>query len=162
MTHAYPIITIDINDFKLNQSRKFGATHTINSSRINVRKKILEILPDGIDVCVDTTGIKTIRELSYELTSKDGRTILVGVPQHGEKMNIDSFQLHFTKGIKGSHGGDTNPSYDIPRLIRLHEAGKYNLNEMISYIYSLDEINKAIEMVRNGNVVRCLIKMDKQ
>ena len=116
-------------------------------------------MPGGVDIVIDTTGIKSVRELSYELTSKDGRTIFVGVPKHGENISIDSFPLHFTKRIKGSFGGNINPSYDIPRLIRLYQFGGYNLDGMISQTYTLDKINEAIEMVRNGDVLRCLIKM---
>ena len=160
LTSAYPIIAIDINDYKLEQAKKFGATHTINSLNEDVTKKILEIISGKADAVIDTTGIKTIRELSYELTNNEGRTILVGVPKAGEKISIDSFPLHFTKKITGSHGGDANPTYDIPRLMRLEKSGKFNLDSMISKVYTLEEINEAINMVRKGNVTRCLIKID--
>ncbi len=159
LTSAYPVIAIDINDFKLEQARKFGATHTINSLKENVSEKIKELLPEGVDVVVDNTGIKSVRELAYELTSKGGRTIFVGVPKHGEKMSLDSFQLHFTKKITGSHGGDARPDYDIPRLIRLQKNGVLHLDEMVSHLYPLEKINDAIEMVRNGKAVRCVINM---
>ena len=160
LTSAHPIIAIDINDFKLEQAIKFGATHVINSLKENVAEKIKEILPRGVDVAVDNTGIKAVRELAYELTSPEGRTIFVGVPKHGEKMSFDSFQLHFTKSVAGSHGGDAQPDYDIPRLIRLQEKGLLHLEEMISHVYPLEKINEAIEMVRHGKVVRCVIDMD--
>ena len=83
------------------------------------------------------------------------------MPKLGEKINIDSFPLHFTKRITGSHGGNVNPSYDIPRLIRLQKSGNFSLDEMISHVYPLEQINEAINIVREAdNVVRCLIKMD--
>ena len=161
LVSAYPIIAIDIKNKKLEQAKNFGATHTINSLEKNVEKEIFNLLPNGVDVVVDTTGIKQVRELSYELTSKEGRTIYVGVPKLGEKINIDSFPLHFTKRITGSHGGNVNPSYDIPRLIRLQKSGNFSLDEMISHVYPLEQINEAINIVREAdNVVRCLIKMD--
>lgn len=160
LTSAYPIIAIDINDFKLKQAKNFGATHIINSLKDDPRKKIQEcIFSEGVDVVVDTTGIKEIRELAYEVTNKEGRTVLVGVPKKGEKICIDSFPLHFTKKITGSHGGSSNPSYDIPRLIRLQESGRFNLEKMITKIYALDEVNDAIHHMRTGDVVRCIIKM---
>src|SRR3989344_1121318 len=160
---AYPIIAIDINDFKLDQARKFGATHTINSMKLspnqNIQEKIREILPQGVDVIVETTGIKAVRELAYELTNNTGRTIMVGVPKNGEKMNLDTLPLHFTKKITGSHGGKANPTYDIPRLIRLQQNGAFDLTEMITKEFSLDQINEAIQLVRKGDVIRCVIKM---
>ena len=160
LSSAYPIIAIDINDFKLEQALKFGATHVINSSKENVTEKIKEILSQGADVVVENTGIKSVREQAYELTSPEGRTIFVGVPKHGEKMSLDSFPLHFSKSITGSHGGDARPDYDIPRLIRLQQKGLLPLDEMISHLYPLERINEAIEMVRNGKAVRCVIDMN--
>lgn len=156
---AHPIIAVDINDFKLEKAITFGATHTVNSRRMDAAQKIREILPEGADVVVETTGLKLIRELAYELTNKEGRTILVGVPKGGEKMNIDTLPLHFTKKISGSHGGEANPSYDIPRLIRLQNSGVFTLNEMITHQFSLDEINEAIHAVRTKDVIRCVLKI---
>jgi S-(hydroxymethyl)glutathione dehydrogenase / alcohol dehydrogenase len=157
---ANPIIAIDINEYKLNAAKKSGATHIINSSKQDVAKTILEILPKGSDVIVDTTGIKTVREQAYELTSKEGRTVFVGVPKAGEKITIDSFPLHFEKKITGSHGGDANPSYDIPRLIALQQSGAFELSHMISHEFTLDKINDAIELLKHGNALRIIIKME--
>jgi len=160
LTSAYPIIAIDINDFKLNIVKHFGATHIINSTKEDSKNKIQEyVSSEGVDVAVDTTGIKKIRELAYEITNKEGRTILVGVPNKGEKICIDSFPLHFKKKITGSHGGDSNPTKDIPRLIGLQNSGKFDLDKMITKIFSLNEINDAFHHMRTGNVVRCMIKL---
>lgn len=156
---AYPIIAIDINDFKLKKAKDYGATYTINSSKEDVKEKILKIASGGVDVAVDTTGIKSVRELAYELTNKEGIMVGVGVPKAGEKICIDSFPLHFTKKITGSHGGDINPSYVIPRLLRLQMSGRYDLKGMTTHTFSLGEINKAINLIRTGDTVRCLIKM---
>ena len=117
------------------------------------------MLPGGGDVVVDTTGIKPVRELAYELTSKEGRTICVGVPRAGEKISIDSFPLHFTKKITGSHGGDALPQYDIPRLIRLQQQGKLPLEKMITHTFPLEQINEAFALLRTGDALRCVIKM---
>lgn len=161
LVSAYPIIAIDINDFKLRNAMEYGASHTINFKRENVKEKISKILGNkGADVSVDTTGIKEIRELAYDLTNNEGSMILVGVPKSGEKICIDSFPLHFSKRIKGSHGGDCNPSYDIPRLLRLQESGKFNLNKMITREYTLDEINQAIQDMRSGDTVKNIIRMN--
>ena len=157
---SYPIIAVDVNDFKLKNAKNFGATYTINSLSEDPRKKILDyVLSEGVDVAVDTTGIKEVRELAYEITNKEGRTVFVGVPKKNEKICIDSFPLHFTKKITGSHGGDSNPTYDIPRLLRLQESGRFNLDKMITKVYTLDQINDTINDLRKGDTLRCVIKM---
>jgi len=156
---ANPIIAVDIHEEKLAKARKFGATHVINSKKEKLHEKIAKILPKGADVAVDCTGIKSIRELCYEITQPQGRTILVGVPAAGERIEIDSFPLHFGKIITGSHGGDVAPDYVIPRLMALQNAGKFSLKGMISHEFAFDEINKAIMMMRKGEVLRCILRM---
>ena len=156
---ANPIIAIDIRDDKLIKAKEFGATHIINSQKENVHERIRQILPQGADVAVDCTGIKAVRELVFEITSNSGRTILVGVPLAGERMEIDSFPLHFEKIITGSHGGGIDPDYVIPRLIALQNTGRLSLKGMISHEFQFDQINEALSMVKKGEVLRCVLKM---
>ena len=93
------------------------------------------------------------------MTSPDGKTILVGVPAKGDNISIYSLPLHFKKTLKGSHGGDSMPNYDIPRFIRLMKSGKMNLNNLITNEFSLDNINDALDLFRTGKAGRILIKM---
>ncbi|RYY21161.1 MAG: NAD(P)-dependent alcohol dehydrogenase, partial [Sphingobacteriaceae bacterium] len=53
---ATTIIAVDINDERLEFSKEIGATHTINSLREDVAQRIREILPNGVQYGVDTTG----------------------------------------------------------------------------------------------------------
>ena len=156
---ANPIVAVDIQDDKLVKAKHWGATHVINSRKEDIRTKIMQILPKGADVAVDGTGIKEIRELCYELTSHSGRTVLVGVPLAGEKISIDSFPLHFGKSITGSHGGDVDPDYVIPRLIALQNTGRFSLDGMISHEFQFDRINEALGLMRRGEVLRCVLKV---
>ena len=159
LVSANPIIAVDINDAKLDMAQTFGATRVINSAKVDARAEILKMFPKGVDVAVDGTGIKAVRELCYEVTSNDGRTVLVGVPDAREKISIDSFPLHFTKRITGSHGGDINPSYVIPRLLALQARGRFDLRDMLTHEFSLDQINEALDLVRAGTAGRCLLKI---
>ncbi|MBN2052417.1 zinc-binding dehydrogenase [Candidatus Woesearchaeota archaeon] len=157
---ANPIIAIDINDYKLKSAKHYGATHLFNSKKeSDLKKKLLELLPKGADVVVDTTGNKGVMELSYELTAQEGSTVLVGVPKAGDNITIDSLPLHFGKKLTGSHGGDTEPSTDLPRLIKLQQSGRFELKKMITHTYPLDKINEALDMVRTGDTIRCVVKM---
>jgi S-(hydroxymethyl)glutathione dehydrogenase/alcohol dehydrogenase len=162
MVSAYPIIAIDKFNKKLEMAKVFGATHTIdNSSGIDVREEIFNITgKKGVDVAVDNTGNTKVIEMAYEVTSTTGRTVLVGVPKKGDNINIYSLPLHFEKTIGGSHGGESNPSIDIPNYIKLYRKGKLGLKEMISHSFRLDDINKAIDAMQRGETIRCMIRMD--
>lgn len=155
-----PVIAIDIYDNKLRLAKEFGATHIINSLKTDVKKEIYKITGRrGVDVAVDNTGVVSVINQAYEITSNTGRTILVGVPRFDEKINIYSLPLHFEKKIYGSHGGETNPSVDIPKYLNLYRKGILKLNGMITDSFSLDEINSAIEGMKKGSIVKCIIKM---
>jgi len=162
MVSANPIIAIDIRDEKLEMAKQFGATHCINSSTSkDLDGDIYGIAGDkGSDVVIDTTGIAGVIEKAYDLTHPDGKIILVGVPKQGDNISICSLPLHFKKVLTGSHGGDAVPDLDIPRYISLIQAGKMTLDGIITHEFGLNEINDAIELVRNGKTGRVLVVMD--
>jgi S-(hydroxymethyl)glutathione dehydrogenase/alcohol dehydrogenase len=157
---ADPIIAIDLYDHKLDLARKFGATHAINSSHADWSQNILKIAGlAGVDVFVENTGQVRLIELAFKLTAPQGRTILVGVPRHDQDITIHSLPLHFGKVLTGCEGGHTYPTIDIPRYLRLYQKGKLQLDGQITHRFPLDEINKALDTVRNGDAGRCVITM---
>jgi len=161
LVSAYPIVAVDLFDNKLEMAQKFGATHLINSRKADPQAEITKIIRGpGADVVVDNTGNVEVIQLAYELTHPKGRTILVGVPPKGNNVSIYSLPLHFGKVLTGSHGGETNPTEDIPRYVQLYQSGKLLLKEMITDRFTLDEINVAIDKMRRGEIRgRCLIEI---
>jgi S-(hydroxymethyl)glutathione dehydrogenase/alcohol dehydrogenase len=160
LVNAFPIVAIDVVEQKLAWARQFGATHTINARQQDPAAALRELSRGrGVDVTVDTTGQRQVRETAYAATSPRGKTILAGVPDVNEKITIDSFPLHFGRLVIGSHGGDTRPDEDIPRYVELYRRGKLRLDEMISHRLPLERINDAIDVVRKGEAMRCLVQM---
>ena len=162
MASAHPIIGIDLRDHKLEMAQRFGATHCFNSNKTSdLNGEILKIVGEaGADVVVETTGIARVIEQAYELTHPDGKTILVGVPTIGDNVSIYTLPLHFKKVLTGSHGGSAEPHIEIPRYIRLIEAGKMTLDGIITHEFRIDQTNEAIEMVRSGKAGRVIIVME--
>jgi len=162
MVSANPIIGVDLFDAKLERAREWGLTHTFNAKTEGdaLPDRIREIVgPGGADVVIDTTGSARVIETAYELTHADGRTILVGVPRKGDKVNIYTLPLHFKKILKGSHGGSISPDVEIPRLIGLVNAGKMRLDGLITHTFPLDRINDALAAMRAGDAGRVLLDM---
>ena len=151
LVSAWPIIGVDIHENRLDLAKKLGATHAINSSNEDAFEKIKEILESKqLDVFIDNTGIPKIIEQGYEIVSQEGRVVLVGVPKHGNNINIFSLPLHFGKSISGSFGGECKPERDIPRYMELCKQGVCDMKNLISQRYKLEEINTAIESMRKG------------
>jgi S-(hydroxymethyl)glutathione dehydrogenase/alcohol dehydrogenase len=60
------------------------------------RNEIREVVgPKGPDKVLETTGVKAVIELAYELTHLEGTCVLVGVPS--EKVTIYTLPIHFNK-----------------------------------------------------------------
>jgi S-(hydroxymethyl)glutathione dehydrogenase/alcohol dehydrogenase len=161
MVSAYPIVGVDIIDSKVELAKQWGTSHAFNSKNTDdLNQAIKNIVGEkGADVVIDTTGNPRVIEQAYELTHPDGKTILVGVPRKGDNISIYSLPLHFKKVLTGSHGGSAEPHIEIPRYIRLCQAGKLKLTGLITHEFSLDEINQAINLMRTGEAGRCILNM---
>lgn len=163
MVSAHPVIAVDIYDNRLELARSMGATHTINARSQDAFEEIQKIL-DGqlLDVFIDNTGMPEIIAQGYELTHAQGRVILVGVPKAGNKTTIYSLPLHFGKELTGSHGGEAVPEIDIPRYNRMSMQNQLKLDELITKIFTLEDINQAINDMRDGTLAgRCLIDLNE-
>jgi S-(hydroxymethyl)glutathione dehydrogenase/alcohol dehydrogenase len=146
-------------DDKLDMAKSRGATHCLNGNAVSdMDAEIRKIVgAKGPDKVIETTGAKSVIELAYNLTHADGTCVLVGVPS--EKVSIYTLPIHFNKVLTGSHGGDAVPHVDIPRLIRLIEAGRLSFEGLITHEFPLDDINAALDVVRSGTAGRVLLRI---
>jgi S-(hydroxymethyl)glutathione dehydrogenase/alcohol dehydrogenase len=161
---AYPIIGVDLHDNRLELARKLGATHTLNSSKCDVVAEIRKVVGSpGVDVAIENTGLAEVIETAYEVTASQGRVILVGVPAKvARKPNLYTLPLHFNKVLTGSEGGSCRPEIDIPKLVRLCSTERVNFSELVSKRYKLNDINRAINDLKEGKIAgRCMVWMDK-
>src|SRR5205085_11351013 len=140
-------------------ARSRGATHCLSSAKIDdVAAEIRSIVGQkGPDKVLETTGVKSVIELAYDLANPDGTCVLIGVPN--EKVTIYTLPIHFNKVLTGSHGGDSAPHTDIPRLVRLNEAGRLSFEGLITHEFPLQEINTALDVVRSGAAGRVLLNI---
>ena len=158
------IIAVDILDEKLEAAKKFGATHTVNSSKIDLKKETEKLTHgEGLDYAIETVGKKETMEFIYNNVKRtSGKAILCGVPNPpGQTIEIDPFPLYYGRQLVGTGGGETNPDVDFEKYCKMYMDGILKLDEMISHTFSLADINKGIELMKEGKCVRVLIDMEK-
>jgi len=155
---AYPIIAVDIQTHKLDKAREYGATHTINSALTDFASDARQILGGSVDVVIDGTGNPTVLEMAYTLTSDTGRCVIFGVMPADRKLSINTLPLHFGKVLTGSHGGESRPAEDIPRLVRMMKAKRFDPAGFVSHRIPLEQINDGIARMRSGEVVHCMVR----
>lgn len=161
---ANPIIAVDISDEKLKFSKKFGATHTINPKKSDIRSEIKTIIGENrLDYAFDTVGKKETMELVYNCVNKfSGKAILCGVPNpFGLKIEIDPFPLYFGRQLSGTGGGESKPDVDFEKYCNMFLNGKLKLSEMITHTVAIDEINKGIGALKEGKSCKVVVDFKK-
>lgn len=150
---ADPILAVDLHDNRLELARQVGATHSLKTKDVGEYAEFIKsACPNGLDVAIDNSGIPQVIEKLYELVKPHGRVVLVGVPAKGSNIGIYSLPLHFGKKIVGSHGGESNPTQDIPRYMGLVRSGKLGIEGLVTHRASLKDINTTIEKMRTGEI----------
>jgi S-(hydroxymethyl)glutathione dehydrogenase/alcohol dehydrogenase len=156
---AHPIVAVDLHDHKLAKAREYGATHTFNASATpDIAAAIHAVVgAQGADVVVDGTGLPSVIEQCYQLTANKGRTILFGVMAHDKRVSLHTLPLHFGRVLTGSEGGGSLPATDIPRFVRMMQAGRFDPNGFVSHRLTLADVNDGIARMRSGEVVHAMI-----
>ncbi len=165
LMNATPAIAVDVFDYKLKLARDVGATHLINASQEDPLATILQITGGrGVDYAIEAAGQRATMESAFQtVRDNGGLCVLAGNLSQGEKISLDPFDLIKGKQIIGTWGGETDPDRDIPKYIRLYQTGKLKLDELITDTFTLDEINKAIDMMSKEKIAgRCLIEVSRQ
>ena len=156
---AHPLVAVDVVDSKLEIAEAFGATHRINSAKADARKIIDEITGGrGLAYVFTAAGSAKAIEQGLALLAVGGTLTIVGMPPTGDLVSFDATEMAGAgQRILGSKMGSTRLRIDIPRLIALYRDGRLKLDELISNRYPLEEINRAINDVRQDKVLRNVI-----
>jgi S-(hydroxymethyl)glutathione dehydrogenase/alcohol dehydrogenase len=158
---AEPIIAVDIRDNKLEMAKLFGATHTVNASQEDPVARIQEISGGpGAHYAFEAIGL--IGEpfvQSILCTRKRGVTVYVGHAPFNTPVALDARMLMHEKTVIGSYYGTARPHIDFPRLIKLYQAGKLKLDELVTRKYPLEGINDAFQALADGEVARSVLSL---
>ena len=158
---AAKIIAIDKIPAKLERARRFGATHTVDTSESDDPfTPVLDLTEGrGADYAFEVIGRPETIALAYGLVRKAGMAVVVGVAPPHEEVSINAFSLPSqTKVLTGTWYGQAVPDVDIPQILDLYMEGKIDLDGLITGTYPLDEINEAFEALRSGQAVRSIIR----
>ena len=156
MTSAQPIFAIDKDQHKLDFSRAFGSTRLLRLGAYDQLDKL------SFDVVVETSGNASLIDKAYNMTAPQGKTILVGQPHYLQDITLRNMALNFKgKTIIDSQGGLTEPNEDIPKYLKLYQANKLKLKELITHYGKLEDIKNIIQIIKDGDACKCIIRMNE-
>ncbi len=148
------VIAVDLSEKKLQWARDFGASETVNASEVDsVRKTIKKMTGGGADIAIEVIGNPRTIEEAFESVRIGGRLCVVGYTH--EKINIVAGKIMFKElEVVGSLG--CRPVDYIP-LIRMVADGKVNLDKIVTHRFSLDDLEKAFDVMKDGTSLRSIV-----
>lgn len=158
---ATTIIAVDIDEDKLARAREHGATHTVNSSKVDPVEAIKELTGGfGADLVIDAVGVAPTFKQAFEARDLAGRVVLVGVPAPGATWDIPLDEVFGRGGsIKSAWYGDTLPSRDFPEFVDQYLLGRLDLDGFVSERIGLEDVNDAFETMKTGRVLRSVVEL---
>lgn len=161
---ASKVIAVDVDDSKLEKSREFGATHTINSKELSHDELVAAVqdLTDGFgtDVAIDAVGIPATAQAAFYARDLAGRMVMVGVPDQTSRFDIPATDFFSHGGsLKSSWYGDCLPERDFPMYIDLANQGRFPLDKFVSERIGLEDVEQAFETMKSGKVLRSVVEI---
>ena len=150
-----PIIAVDANPAKEAAAKAFGATHFIAAGPdVDTAAAVKEICPLGVDFAFECVGHPALIRQCIELLDWGGSCVLLGVPKFGSEASFVVNTMYNDKTIMGCRYGSARPQYDIPLMVRLYQAGRLKLDELVSQTYALEDFNLALDELHEGKLAR--------
>lgn len=142
---------------------KLGATHAIDPTTDDVVIAAHDLTESGVgvDYAFDAVGRNVLIEAGINATRSGGTTVLVGVTPLTEPLHYPSATIFAAtaKRLVGCLLGSANSLHEIPRLVTLWQAGRLDLESLITARRPLEDINAAVDDLRASRGVRTVIEL---
>ena len=134
------VIAVDIDDRKLGIAQKAGATHSINSTKVELHEALRELTSgDGPDVVIEAVGLAETFRAAVEEVAFTGRVVYIGYTKSPVEYETKLF-VQKELDILGSR----NCLGDFPRVIEVLEKGDFPVDDVVTKVVSLEEAGQAL------------------
>ncbi len=156
---ARMVIAVDVDDRKLEWAKRFGATHTVNSSTTDPVEAIRGLTEgNGADVVVEAVGRPETYRQAFFARDLAGTLVQVGVPDPSMTVELPMIEMFGRGGaLKSSWYGDCLPTRDFPRLVDLYRTGRLDLDGFVSETIALGDVEEAFGRMKRGEVLRSVV-----
>jgi L-iditol 2-dehydrogenase len=139
------IIVADINPYRLELAKKFGAHHALNA-KDNLPQKLKEInngrLADQVVVC---TGVTSAALTALDCVESGGTILFFAVPDPSVKLPVPINQFWRNEiTMRTSYGAAPN---DLENSLRVLATGRLNVKDMITHRLSLREAQEGFRLM---------------
>ncbi|NRA34785.1 MAG: Zn-dependent alcohol dehydrogenase [Polyangiaceae bacterium] len=155
---AAEIVAVDPVESKREWAKQFGATHAITPDELpELQAKLTRRL--GFDYAFEVVGSAATVRGAWDATRRGGTTTILGVAAMDQMVQFSAMEIFYSeKTLRGSVYGSADVRTEFGRLIRLYQAGRLDLEAMITKRFELDQINDAFDALKAGTVIRSVIE----
>lgn len=144
---AGTIIATDVEEFRLDFAKQFGADETIKATE-NVPEKIKELHGRKADVVIVCTGATSAAEQAFHAVDRGGTILFFAVPPPDKIVNIPLNELWKNEvKVLTTYGG---PPQDMHTALELIRTGKVDVEEMITHRLPLERIQEGFRLMTEG------------
>lgn len=156
---AATIVAVDPRASRRESALGVGATHAVDPSEADPVAQVRELTGGrGAEFSFEVVGRPELMVQAYEMAGIEGTVTLVGMPAVGETVTLPAMSAVFSgKRLVGSAVGGCQVLRDVPRFVRLAEAGRLDLGSLVSRHIKLDEINDGIDSLHRAEGTRTVI-----
>ena len=160
MVGANKIIGVDLNPGKRELAENFGMTHFVNPKELegDLVPYLVELTGGGADYSFECVGNVNLMRQALECCHKGwGVSVIVGVAAAGEEISTRPFQLVTGRVWKGTAFGGARGRTDVPKIVDWYMDGKINIDDLITHVLPLEEINTAFDLMHRGESIRSVV-----
>ena len=160
MVGASKIIGIDLNESRAAIATKFGMTEFINPNNVDdLVNHIIETTGGGVDYSFECIGNVDVMRQALECCHKGwGESCIIGVAGAGQEISTRPFQLVTGRSWRGTAFGGARGRSDVPKIVDWYMDGKINIDDLITHKMPLEDINKAFDLMHQGESIRSVIE----
>lgn len=160
MAGASRIIAIDVNPDKFAMAEQLGATDLVNPKDHDapIQEVIIEMTDGGVDYSFECVGNVRLMRSALECCHKGwGESVIIGVAGAGEEISTRPFQLVTGRVWRGTAFGGVRGRTELPGYVERYLAGEIKVDEMVTHVLPLADINKAFDLMHEGESIRSVI-----
>ena len=142
------IIVSDINPYRLELAKKFGAHHTVNAKE-NVPAKLKELTGHLADQVIVSTGAVSAAMTAMDSVENGGTILFFAVPDPSVKLQVPINQFWRNEiTMRTSYGAAPN---DIEDSLRTLATGEINVKDMISHRLPLTQAQEGFRLTAEAS-----------
>ena len=160
MAGADMIVGVDVNPARKELAEKFGMTHFVNPKDLagDVVAHLVELTKGGADHSFECVGNTDLMRQALECAHKGwGKSTIIGVAAAGKEISTRPFQLVTGRVWQGSAFGGARGRTDVPKIVDWYMEGKINIDDLITHILPLDQINEGFDLMTRGESIRSVV-----